>query len=358
MRILITAPNLDDRINISGISTIARQICARGSEEYFHFEIGRRDGEPASARWLGRQATSVRQFWLELKRRKIDLVHLNTNYQPLSVYRDYVYAKTAHLARVPILLHLHGGRHLAEEFRDPVTSRFAEQTARNAAELLVLSELEKQIIERRWKGLKVRVLENAVPMDEVVIAEKNSEIPVLLFLGRLYESKGLHDIATAVRQLKNEGFEFRFNCFGTGPLRDYFVREMTEILGGNFHFGGVVSGAAKWQAYAAADIFVLPSRHGEGLPIAMLEAMAANCVVVVAEMASVGAVIRDGENGLLIQPRNAGQLTQKLKFLLTNKTAWEKLRQNARKTVEDRFSLDVYVRRLENIYREIVISNL
>lgn len=353
MRILITAPNLDEQINISGISTLAKQIVERGSFDYFHFEVGRRDGEPANARWILRQATSIRQLWRELKSRKIDLVHLNTNYQPLAVVRDAVYAATARAAGVPVLLHLHGGRYLAEEFKDPVLSRVAEKTARTAAAFLVLSELEKQIIERRWNGLKTRVLENAIPIEQAIKVEKKHEIPVLIFLGRLYESKGLHDIIEAARRLKKENFKFRFNCYGTGPLQDFFVTEMKKILGEDFYYGGIVDSETKWQAFAQADIFVLPSRHGEGLPIAMLEAMAADCVVVAAEMASVGAVIENGVNGFLIEPRNANQLAEKLKFLLENKSAWERLRQNARRMIEERFSLDVYIKRLENIYREV-----
>lgn len=353
MKILITAPNLDDRINISGISTLARQIIERGKFDYVHFESGRRDGEPANARWIFRQAASVRQFWSELKRKQIDLVHLNTNYNPLAIVRDEVYARTARVARVPVLLHLHGGRFLAQEFRNPVLSRIAETTARNAAAVVVLSELEKQIVEKRWSGLKVRVLENAVAIEEAAKAQRNRDVPVLIFLGRLYESKGLHDIVKACRALKNENFKFRFHAYGTGPLEDFFIREMTAVLSENFRFGGVVSGKAKWQAYAEADVFVLPSRHGEGLPIAMLEAMAAECVVVVSEMASIGVVIENGVNGFLIEPNNIAELTEKLRFLLENKSEWEKLGRAARQTIAERFSLDVYIKRLENIYSEI-----
>ncbi len=110
---------------------------------------------------------------------------------------------------------------------------------------------------------------------------------------------------------------FRFNCFGAGDLKDYFVAEMTEILGDRFYYGGVISGAEKEKALEEADIFLLPSRYGEGLPMAMLEAMAAGCVVVASEMASIGAVIKDGENGFMIEPNNVSQLAEKLKFLLS-----------------------------------------
>jgi glycosyltransferase involved in cell wall biosynthesis len=353
MKILITSPNLDDRINISGISTLTRQIIERGKDDYVHFEAGRRDGQPADARWILWQINSVRRLWLELKRKQIELVHLNTNYQPLAILRDAVYAATARAAGVPVLLHLHGGRFLAEEFKNPVLSRIAEETARSAKAVLVLSELEKETIEKRWRELNIRVLENAVAVEEAVKIDEKRDVPVVIFLGRLYESKGLHEIIAACKTLKVEGFKFHFDAYGTGPLEDFFVKEMTAVLGADFRFGGVVSGKEKWQAYSRADIFVLPSRHGEGLPIAMLEAMAAGCVVVVSEMASTGAVIENGVNGFLIEPRNAAQLAERLKYLLANESVWEKLTQSARQAIEERFSLDVYIKRLENIYREV-----
>ena len=57
-------------------------------------------------------------------------------------------------------------------------------------------------------------------------------------------------------------------------------------------------------------IFVLPSRYGEGLPMAMLEAMAAGCVVVAADAGSVTAVVTDGENGYVVEPKNTAQLAE------------------------------------------------
>jgi hypothetical protein len=48
--------------------------------------------------------------------------------------------------------------------------------------------------------------------------------------------------------LKIENFRFNFKCFGAGDLQDFFVREMTGILGDKFHFGGVVAGKEKIRA--------------------------------------------------------------------------------------------------------------
>ena len=169
----------------------------------------------------------------------------------------------------------------------------------------------------------------------------------------MHESKGLYEIIEACRALKNENHSFRFKCYGAGDLKDFFVDEMSEILGEKFYYGGIVSGAAKEKALNEADIFLLPSRYGEGLPMAMLEAMAAGCVVVVSEMASIGAVVKNGVNGFTVEPQNVSQIAEKLKFLLSESADLEDLRKNARATIEDKFNLPDYIKKLEKIYKEI-----
>lgn len=352
VKVLITAPSLDEKQNVSGISTVARQIIERGAFEYRHFEAGRRDGERAGANWVWKQIVSVPRFRREAG--TADIVHINTNFNPLAIVRDAAYAATAHSAKIPFVMHVHGGRYLAEEFASGWLKKIAEKMLRAADAVIVLSELEKKIVENRWRNLSARVLENAVAVDEAIVSERKTGEKTLIFLGRMHESKGLDEIVEACRRLKSKGFEFRFNAFGAGERKDFFVAEMTEILGAKFRYGGIVSGAEKWEELAKADIFLLPSRYGEGLPVAMLEAMAAGCIVIVSEMASIGAVVENGANGFLIEPRNVAQLVEKLRLLLSGKIASESLRENARAVVKAKFDLSDYIKRLENIYEEIL----
>ena len=136
-------------------------------------------------------------------------------------------------------------------------------------------------------------------------------------------------------------------------MKDVFAAEMHEILGESFHYGGIVNGKVKSQKLAAADIFLLPSLYGEGLPMALLEAMAAGCVVVASEMASVASVIRDGFNGYLVEPGNTGQLIGRLKMILDSRIEWPQMQNNAVETVRTDFGIDDYIKGLEAIYSEI-----
>lgn len=357
MKVLITAPSLDENKNVSGISTLVRQIVERGQAKFYHFEAGRRDGEKINAQWISSQILLVPRFLNLIHREKIDLVHINTALVPLSIVRDAALVFAARMLKLPILLHLHGGRFLMEDFDSKVLAKMTEKMLRGADKILVLSEHEKESISRRWENLNVEVLPNAISTDEIPNIEKiASDEKTIIFLGRLHESKGLHEIIEACRILKNEGFSFQFRCFGAGALKDFFTAEMSNILGDKFYYGGVISGAEKWQQLGTSDIFLLPSRYGEGLPMAMLEAMAAGCIVIAADVASVRAVIKDGENGFMVEPYNAAQVADKLKFLLSDHRAdFETLRQTARTTVKENFAFPDYIKKLENIYTEITL---
>lgn len=353
MKVLITAPSLDENENVSGISTLVREIIAHGTSDFSHFIAGRKDSEKTGISWIFKQIILPVNFFRKLRREKPDVVHISTAFVPLSILRDAALTFAAKFAGIPVLLHPNGGRFLIEDFDNKFLEAIAAKMLKKADKVLILSDFEKENLTRRWKNLNIGILPNAISTDKIPQIKKNESEKTILFFGRIHESKGLHEIIEACAILKKENIKFNFRCFGTGQEKDFFIAEMTKVLGDKFYYGGVVSGNEKWRELATADIFLLPSRYGEGLPLAMLEAMAARCIPVVADVASVRAVIETGVNGYMVEPYNAKQTAEKLNFLLTEKADWKSLRENARKTVNEKFSIDDYIQKLENIYAEI-----
>lgn len=354
MNIVITAPSLDEHKNVSGISTIVRQIITYSSHRFAHFQAGREDGEPANALWLLKQALLPFRFALCILREKADLVHINTALTDLSIWRDAALAKAARMTGRPIVLFVHGGKYLLNPIEDTRLAAATESMFRAAGIVVVYSDLEKREVARRWKNLDVRVLPNAVPLRDGPIAVRGNPEPVIIFFGRLHESKGLNEMVKAFARLKADGFDFHFNCFGDGPMKNEFIVRMTETLGKRFHYGGVLRSSQKFSELDTADIFLLPSIYGEGLPMAILEAMAAGCVVVASEMASVAAVIMDGDNGYLVEPGNVEQLVSRLKMILSSRPDWKPVQAAAVETVRTGFAIEGYIERLEAIYAEAV----
>jgi Glycosyltransferase len=352
MKILITAPSLDEERNVSGISTIVRQIIGHGRSDFTHFTAGREDNERSGPRWLMKQAALPFRFAASIFTSLPDIVHINTALTDKSIYRDAALVAVAKLLGRKVVLAVHGGKYLIEDFKAFLLEKIARKMLIRADSIVVYSDFEKGHLVRRWPATKPKIhpLPNAIPLTHVGLKQRNNPIPVMVFFGRMHESKGLHDLLEASISLAEHGFKFTIRAYGDGPLRDFFVYEMTEALGDRFYYGGVISGDEKWKVLGEADIFVLPSRYGEGLPMAMLEAMATGCIVVVGDVASVSTVINEGRNGYMVKPFDAPGLASKMKVVLDDRLEWEPIRESAVATVKKKFEIKGYIDQLEKIY--------
>ena len=352
MKVLITAPSLDENENVSGISTLVRNIIKYNRNEFVHFEAGRKDGEAADVSWFARQTALPFSFFGQIQKHKPDVVHLNTAFIPLAILRDAALAAAAKVAGRPVFLHIHGGPFVVEEFTNPALKLAAEKLVQMSTVAVVFSDNEATVVRRRFPKANIKVLPNAVPLNEVPKANRRSDGKTFIFFGRLNKSKGLDHIVAACRKLKEQGFKFKYVCFGAGPEMVSFCSKMSAILGEDFDYRGVSKGAEKWEAFLSADIFFQPSRD-EGLPLALLEAMAAGCVPVMSVSGAVADVVDDGRNGFIVEAGNDEQTVGKLKFLLSEgERGRAELREAARQTVRDRFSFDRYIRELDNLYAE------
>lgn len=355
MKILITAPSLDERENVSGISSVVRQIIAQSRFEFVHFTAGKKDSERKNFQWFQRQLFLARDLRRTLKAEKISAAHINTTLNTNAILRDAALVRACAKQKTPVILHIHGGKFLSEDFSSRFVKKLAEKMLRGAAKIIVLSNLEKKAVEQKFCSIECEVLENAVeiPSDKDLFKAEHNLIPNVIFLGRMHESKGLPELITACKTLKENALRFTLRAFGAGIEEKDFVAQMTKIFGTDFYFGGVVGGQNKTAELAKADIFVLPSRYGEGLPMALLEAMAHGKICIASEMASVGAVIENGVNGFLVEPRNVAQLVEKLCYAVENCRNLNDLRENARRTILENFNVRDYVGKLEKIYQTL-----
>jgi glycosyltransferase involved in cell wall biosynthesis len=348
MKILITAPSLDENENVSGISAIVRQIVKRSGHEFFHFQAGRRDGERSGLGWFLKQALLVPRFNNAIKKFRPDVVHINTSLVKRAIARDVLLAGAARKLGKPVVLHVHGGPFAAGEFE---WWHVGKNLLNQADKVIVLSDREKEAILDRdgiRRELDIEVLPNAVPVDEVPDAPRERNAKSIVYFGRIDANKGLDLIVEACACLKEKGVEFRFNCYGTGPQGREFIDRMLGVLGDDFYYGGVVTGADKWRVLAENDVFLLPSRY-EGLPMALLEAMAAGCVPVVSNVGSIATVVEDGVNGVFVNETDAAE---RLGELLSGRVDLAGMSLAARATIRERFDIGDYVERLNGIYKE------
>ncbi len=352
MKVVITGPSLDETQNVSGISSLLRAVIKYSTADFVHFRAARKDRERFGAAWLGRQFVLPIQFFRLLRQERPNIVHINTSFVPLAILRDAVLARIAGYGGVPVVLHIHGGEFVMSEFRSGAVASAAKTLLKKAAVVIALGEAERQNLLKLSPASNIVVLRNAIDMSEIPEIERGSGEFSMVYFGRLHRSKGLAQIVETCRRLRNDGFAFTFRCCGSGPDADPFIAQMTELLGDCFSYGGVLTGASKWDALGRSDLFLLLSDY-EGLPLALLEAMAAGCVPVVSDVGSVAEAVTDGTSGFLIEPGNINQAVGILKSLFSDRSELARLRRNARITVAQKFDIKDHVRRLEKIYGDV-----
>ena len=145
-------------------------------------------------------------------------------------------------------------------------------------------------------------------------AERNGAPPHIVFVGRLIANKGPGLFVWALRALTAAGLRFTAQVVGDGPLRARLEREVGRLgLGGRVSFAGEVDDVA--ERLREADILVRPSLT-EGLPLAVLEAMASGTCVVASDIPGNAELVVDGGSGLLFRPGDARHLTSQLRSLV------------------------------------------
>lgn len=169
----------------------------------------------------------------------------------------------------------------------------------------------------------------------------------LLFMGWLDESKGLFDLLDAMRLLADRlDVPAHRLCIAGGGESESRARQRVADLGlEHVEFMGWLHDEAKLDMLRSADVFVLPSWH-EGMPNAMIEAMACGLPVIVTPVGSVPDVVTDGYDAMLVPVRDTGALSNALHVLLTDASLRTTMGRNAYTTASSRFSVEPAADRL------------
>ena len=136
--------------------------------------------------------------------------------------------------------------------------------------------------------------------------------------GRLVAAKGHHILLQALDQLQQRGIELHTTLIGTGPelaSLEAFVK--SRGLGHNVVFTSALSHAETLNLVRSADIFVLAS-FAEGIPVALMEAMAFAVPCVATTIAGIPELIHSGQDGLLAAPSNVDALADAIESLVVD----------------------------------------
>lgn len=173
---------------------------------------------------------------------------------------------------------------------------------------------------------------------------------IILSVGRLAPEKGYRDLLDAFATVLRCVPEARLVIIGDGAQRqELAVLHNRCGLNGHVKFLGRLDEVGPW--FAVADLYVQPS-HREGLPLAMLEAMAAGLPVVVTRVGDAAHVVETGGGGIVVPPQDPARLAQALAQLLQDPQRRSRLAIAAQATVQQLYSIEQMLDRVQGVYKE------
>jgi glycosyltransferase involved in cell wall biosynthesis len=245
-------------------------------------------------------------------------------------------------------------------FMDHLTERYVDR-------FIVVSEsLRKTSIENRGiPPQRIVKIYNGIELDQFRPDQKQvslrehwgitPQVPLIGAIGRLVWQKGFEYLLESAPDILQVVPDARFLIVGEGPLR----KRLEDLAGSlkvkeRFIFSKFMSGVN--DVLSNVDLVVVPSLL-EGFPLVTLEAMAMAKPIVATQINGIGEQISDGEEGLLVPPKNPKALAAAVLKLVQNNELASRLGIEARRKVETYFSVEKMVGETEKVYMSALEAN-
>jgi glycosyltransferase involved in cell wall biosynthesis len=295
-------------------------------------------------------------FTILLHINRFKIVHIHSSYG-WSFRRLVIILWLAYISGKITILHIHSGQ-FVRSYRN--ASAFEQSIIRWAFRktdiIVALSDTWKSELRSICPEARIEVIENAVDLSKVEM-DLNRRAPSrpyhVLFMGKLGEQKGIYDIVEAALYLPKGIYHFTLAGDGAIAETKQIIRE--KGLQQMFEVPGWISGERKVELLKSADLFILPSYH-EGLPMSILEAMAASLPIVAAAVGGIPAVVEDQGNGYLVSPGNPQELAKAIEQVFSEEGKWKRLSDRSLQIVRQKFNISTCKQKLEKLYNELLNS--
>jgi glycosyltransferase involved in cell wall biosynthesis len=267
--------------------------------------------------------------------------------------------QAARLARVPLIYHVHSpaGRDSTRWLQNAINVWLERRTGHRAARLIAVSpSVRRYMIEQGFLASHVICVPNGVP---TIDAPPRLKAPTTWTLGMtalFRPRKGIEVLLEALSEVRQRGHNVRLRAIGPFESRAYEA----EVLGMVGRLD--VAHAVDWTGFVSdvgaelqkIDALVLPSLFGEGLPMVVLEAMAAGVPVIASNVEGVPEAIRDGQEGLLVEPGLPGPLAVAIEELTSGKLNYRAMSRAAQHRHAEHFSAEIMASRVAEVYDAVL----
>jgi len=305
-------------------------------------------------RFLGVISFWIKIFWC-LKNIKPDIVHVQSIGMGIPGFLAKIFLKK------PYVVWGRGSDiYLPSTFKNTIS----KLVLRNAGAVIALTEDMKNEM-RKFCDRDIFVIPNGINLNKfknlskVNIRSKlkiKEDEKVVIFVGTLRPVKGVKYLIKAMEIIIQKNTNTRLMLVGNGEDRGKLEKLVKEfVLEKHVIFVGKVPNEKVPEYMVASDVFVLPSLS-EGFPVVILEAMASGLPIVATKVGGLPEIIKDGENGFLVEPKNPKEIAEKVLLLLEDDELRERISRSFKEKVKN-YSWESVVKRLEEVYQRCILKH-
>jgi glycosyltransferase involved in cell wall biosynthesis len=267
--------------------------------------------------------------------------------------------QAARRAGVPLVYHVHSpaGRDSTRRIRNHINVWLERRAGHRAARLIAVSpSVRRYMIEQGFRASQVVCVPNGVPRINVSPRRREPKSWTLGMSALFRPRKGVEVLLEALAAVRAAGCDVRLRAIGPFETPGYEadVRGLIERLG--------VADAIDWTGFvtdiaaelARVDALVLPSLFGEGLPMVVLEAMAAAVPVIASRVEGVPEAIIDREDGLLVEPGDPRPLAAAIEELVRGDLDYVALSRAAQERHAQHFSAETMAIGVADVYDKVL----
>ena len=275
--------------------------------------------------------------------------------------RSLVVARmAAMISGLPLVYHVHSptSRDTTQPLRNWLNNATERFGLTGVDRLITVSwSLAEHMQEEGVDAHRIVTVPNGVP-GEPTLAHRSppGEIWTIGTMALFRPRKGIEVLLESLAALRRQDVAFRLRAVGPFESEEYesSVRSLVARLGIEEYVDWVGFTRDVTAELRTMDMFVLPSLFGEGLPMVVLEAMAAGVPVVASRVEGVPEAIRDGVEGVLAQPGDARDLARAMRVVTDHPADWQAFRQRAYERHRSHFSDRQMADRVAEVYRGVL----
>lgn len=291
-----------------------------------------------------------------IEKEKINLIHAHW-----IIPHGLIGIKLKRKYKIPLIITIHGSDIFS--LRNVFFRLLQKNIIKNCDVLTVNSEATKKEVLRRFPECKNKIKLIPMGVDLNFFKYKNvkkifkqyGNNKIILFVGRLYEQKGVQYLIKAMPEISNNIKNAKLLIIGEGEYKNS-LKKLSKLnkVEKNIEFLGAMPYDKIVDYYNLADVFVLPTIVNEALGLVLLEAMACKTAVIGTDTGGIKYIIKDGYNGFLVKEKNASELANKILKVLKDNKLKEKLEKNGVKFVRKNYSWQIIVKEFDKIYKSLL----